>query len=140
MNAGVRMKSSRLRETASSQWRCTCRGSPADCIISSSAWVPRLDCSSHWVQNPATAAAGSAGSAAASGADLFLVDCSSHWVQNAATAAAGSAAAVAGSAAASGAGLFLESADISVPPQICFNPLPTRRPGETRVDQPPWNG
>ena len=47
------MKSSRLRETASSQRRWICCGSPAVCITSSRAWVPRLDCSSHWVQNVA---------------------------------------------------------------------------------------
>ena len=59
-NAGVRMKSSRLRDTASSQRRWICCGSPAACITSSSAWVPRLDCSSHWVQNEVITAAGSA--------------------------------------------------------------------------------
>ena len=59
-NAGVRMKSSRLRDTASSQRRWSCCGSPAACITSRRAWVPRLDCSSHWVQNEVIMAAGSA--------------------------------------------------------------------------------
>src|SRR5262249_7421921 len=59
-NTGVRMKSSMLRATASSHWRCICWGSPADCIASSIAWVPRADCSIHWVQNEKRLAAGSA--------------------------------------------------------------------------------
>src|SRR5271165_144836 len=58
-NVGVRMKSSRLRDIASSQRRWSCCGSPAPCITSSSAWVPRLDCSSHWVQNEAIMVLGS---------------------------------------------------------------------------------
>src|SRR5271157_5096692 len=62
-NVGVRMKSSRLWETASSQRRWICCGSPTVCIASSSAWVPRLDCSSHWAQNEAIMLAGSTGMA-----------------------------------------------------------------------------
>src|SRR5271157_716625 len=61
-NVGVRMKSSRLWETASSQRRWICCGSPTVCIASSSAWVPRLDCSSHWVQNEAIMVLGSVAS------------------------------------------------------------------------------